>query len=1072
MSARVAPVLAVLLLAAAAPPRLAGLSAPAQSPPPPTPPAQSPPAQSPPAPEWEDPGIFAVGAEKPRAAFVPHADRGGALARDRTRSPYFRLLNGTWKFRWAKNPFSLPNGFESPAYDDADWDPMPVPSNWQVVGANEGRPYDRPFFTNIKHPFRADPPRVPHDDNPVGLYRTAFEVPAGWRGRSVFVHFAGVQSAYYVWLNGTRIGYREDAFTPGEFDLTPHLRPGRNVLAVEVLHHSDGSYLEDQDYWRLAGIFRDVYLVAQPAVRLRDFLVRTDLDAAYRDAVLEVRASLENRSGAAARGHALRAALVGPDGREVFAADLAGPAQIAPDAEAELRASGAVRAPALWTAETAALYTLVVEHLDASGAVLEAASARVGFRKVEIRGGQLLLNGVPITFRGVNRHEFDPDRGRVVSRERMLEDIRLMKQFNFNAVRTSHYPNDPLWYDLCDELGLYVVDEANVESHELWERKVYIGDDPAWTAAFVARGIAMVERDKNHPSVVYWSMGNETGLGRNFDAMYAAMKAVDPTRPIHYESRNPPYAPTLSSYDIISTMYPAVDHIIDLMNQDPSRPVIICEYAHAMGNSLGNFKKYWDAYDAYPRLQGGFIWDWVDQALRHPGPDGRVRWNWVNTSDGSNANDGLVNADRTPQPELFEAKKVQQPVKVEGVDLARGRVRVTNRYDFAGLEGLAVSWRLLEDGRPVQSGSLPGPLDVRPGESREIALPYDARRVGPGREGAVEVTFSLREAAPWAPAGHEVAWEQLALPARTREDTGAAKAGAAGPAAMPPLKVASDGGRVTLSGPGFEAAIEGGALVSYVWRGQELLAGPLVPNLWRVPTDNDEGGGRRSYAHRWREAGLDRLAVTAGEPQVLQVDPGRARVTVERRLQGASAAMLLTTVYDVAGDGEIAIAAAFRAEGSFPPLPRVGFQVQLPGRFDAVEWYGRGPQESYPDRKEGARLGVHRASIAGLHFPHVMAQENGSRTDVRWAAFTGPSGAGLHVSGDPLFAFTAHDYTDAALTAAKTSQAIERDGRVTLSLDLAQMGLGGDDSWSPRVHAEYLLDAAEYRFAFRLRGIR
>ncbi len=488
---------------------------------------------------------------------------------------------------------------------------------------------------------------MPHDDNPVGLYRTRFEAPAGGSGRSVFVHFAGVQSAYYVWLNGQRLGYREDAFTPGEFDLTAHLRPGTNVLAVEVIHHSDGSYLEDQDYWRFAGIFRDVYLLATPKVRLRDFVVRTDLDAAYRDATLEVRASLENRSGASALGHHVVASVVDAAGAEVWSAKLAPQGPIPAGGESALSSSGLVRAPRLWSAEAPNLYTLVLEHRDAAGQVEEAVAQRIGFREVEIKGGQLLLNGVAITFKGTNRHEFDPDHGRVVSRERMAQDIRLMKQHNFNAVRTSHYPNDPLWLELCDELGLYAVDEANVESHELWEKKIYIADDPAWTGAFVARGVAMVERDKNHPSVVYWSMGNETGLGRSFDAMYEAMKAIDPTRPIHYESLNPPYAPTLSRFDIISMMYPTVDHVLDLMNQDPTRPVIICEYAHAMGNGLGNFRKYWDAFDKYPRLQGAFVWDWVDQALRHPGPGGRAVWNWVNTSDGANGNDGLVNADRT-----------------------------------------------------------------------------------------------------------------------------------------------------------------------------------------------------------------------------------------------------------------------------------------------------------------------------------------------------------------------------------------------------------------------------------------
>ena len=1017
---------------------------------------------SPLAPEWEDPAVFAVGTEQPHATFVPYAAREAALSGDRTSSPYFRLLSGDWRFRWVKNPFAVPSGFEQPGYDDAGWDILPVPSNWQVVGANENRPYDRPLFSNIKYPFKADPPHVPHDANPTGLYRRRFEVPAGWQGSNVLVHFAGVQSAYYVWLNGQKIGYHEDGFTPGEFDLTSRLRPGTNVLTVEVIDYSDGSYLEDQDYWRLAGIFRDVYLVAQPLVRLRDFSVRTDLDAAYHDAKLELRVSLENRSGIAVAGHEVVASVLAADGTRIFSAKLAPEDAVAEGNEVVLKASGTVRAPRLWTAEMPDLYTLVLEHRDGAGNLQEVIAQKIGFREVEIRAGQLLLNGVAITFKGVNRHEFDPDHGRVVSRERMVQDILLMKQHNFNAVRTSHYPNDPLWLELCDELGLYVIDEANIESHELWEKGIYIADDPAWTNAFVARGVAMVERDKNHPSIILWSMGNETGLGRSFDAMYAAMKAIDPTRPIHYESRNPAYAPTLSSYDIISTMYPTVEHILDLMNQDTTRPVIICEYAHSMGNGLGDFRTYWDAYDKYPRLQGGFTWDWVDQALRHPGPDGRMLWNWVNTIDGANANDGLVNADRMPQPELQEARKVLQPVKIEDVDVAAGRLRLRNAYDFVSLSRLSLSWRLLSDGIEVRSGKYAGSLDIGPGKEREIVLPFDVGQIPARHEGVLEVSLTLRDDQPWASRGHEVAWEQFAIPNRTF----VAAAAGTGPSA---LQVRHEGARVVVEGAGFSASFDGASLASYRWKGQERLGGPLVPHLWRVPTDNDEGGGRTSFAHRWREAGLDHLQVVAQTPQVEQLSGDRVRVTGESRITGARAALDLHSSYEVASDGTVSVTGRFSADGALPPLPRVGFQLSLPGTYDRVEWYGRGPHESYADRKEGARIGVYAARVGDLHFPYVMAQENGNHTETRWVVIADSQGNGLRFSGENRFDFTVHDYTDDALQAAKESQVIGRDGRVTLSLDLAQMGLGGDDSWSPRVHPEFRLAEPEYDFSFEIR---
>jgi beta-galactosidase len=561
-------------------------------------------------------------------------------------------------------------------------------------------------------------------------------------------------------------------------------------------------------------------------------------------------------------------------------------------------------------------------------------------------------------------------------------------------------------------------------------------------------------------------MGNETGLGRGFDAMYAAMKAIDATRPIHYEARNPAYAPTLSSYDVISTMYPTVDHILDLMTQDSTRPVIICEYSHAMGNGLGNFRDYWDAYDKYPRLQGGFIWDWVDQALRHPEADGRMVWNWVNTLDGANANDGLVNADRTPQPELQEARKIMQPVKVDFIDVAAGRLRIRNAYDFVSLSGLDLAWRLLADGIEVQSGRYAGTLDIPARKDREIMLPYQVGRVPAGREGILELSFTLRDDQPWALRGHEVAWAQVAVENRSYAPSTIVASD------QPAVKFKQDGNRVSVTGARFAAEFEGASLVSYRWDGTERLAGPLLPSVWRVPTDNDEGGGKTSFAHRWREAGLDRLQFVARTPSVEQSNNGSVRVKVESRASGTRAALDLQTSYDVSPDGVVAVTGKFAVDGALPPLPRVGFQVQLPGTYDAVEWYGRGPHESYSDRKEGARLGNYTAKIFELHFPYVMAQENGNHTDTRWVRVVNGSGEGIMITADDRFDFTAHDYTEAALLASKQSQVIQRDGRVTLNVDLAQMGLGGDDSWTPRVHPEFRLAEPEYKFAFEIRPFR
>ncbi len=1014
-------------------------------------------------PEWEDPAVFAIGMERPHATLIPFADRTGALTRDAARSPRVQVLNGTWKFRWVKNPFEAPAGFEAEAFDATGWDDLPVPSNWQVVGAREGRAYDKPFFSNIKHPFKADPPHVPHDDNPTGLYRTTFDVPAAWQGQRLFLHFGGLQSAAYFWVNGQKVGYHEDAFTPAEIDVTAVARPGTNVLAVEVIHHSDGSYLEDQDYWRFAGIFRDVSLIARPALFLRDVKVTTNLEAKYTDGSLDLVVSLQNAGATKLAPHKVRVLLADPSGDIAWGDVLFSSVEIAAGADVTLKAHRDLYGLLTWTAETPRLYTLTLELMDNTGAVLEAAATRIGFRKVEIKDGQLLVNGVAPKFRGVNRHESDPETGRVVSRATMVRDIELMKQHNLNAVRTSHYPNAPLWYDLCDEYGLYVIDEANVESHELWNR---LAEDPAWKAAFVARGVAMVERDKNHPSVAIWSLGNETGLGPNHFAMAEAIRAIDPTRPIHYESRN--NWTDLNSFDIISMMYPSREEILSKMERDPKRPVIICEYAHAMGNSVGNFQEYyWDLFEQYPRLQGAFIWDWVDQALRVV-KDGRPWWEIINTSDGANVNDGLINAERVVQPEINEVKHTVQQVKFALADPGGTQLRVTNAYDFVRLGFLSLDWQVVDDGRIVQEGTLELP-DLEPRTSAELPLPLTVAAPQPGAERFLNVSARLKAETAWASPG------QMALPAAPATANAGNTGGRASVRTSAALKVVASPGRVVVTGGTFKAVFERatGGLTSYVFQGQELLAGPLVPHLVRVPTDNDEGGGDRSFAHRWRQAGLDRLAFRA-EPLVARSVSSRSvLVAVENRALGAKPPLVVKTAYKVSAEGALDVESTYTVAPGWPPLPRIGMQVQLPGGFDQATWYGLGPHESYWDRKLGARVGLYRSAVADLHFPYVMPQENGNRSDVRWLTLTNDAGFGLRVTraGDALFNFTAHDYTDAALLKAKQTEEIVKDGQVTLSLDWQQMGLGGDDSWSPRVHPEFQLTKDRYVFAFRLQGV-
>ncbi len=1019
------------------------------------------------APEWEDPQVTSVNTVKPHVSLIPYADIKSALSAKVEDSPYYRLLNGTWKFHWCKNPFDLPEGFHQKDYDFSGWDDLPVPSNWQVYGRNHGRSYDAPFFSNIKMPFPADPPKVPHDYNPTGLYRTTFVLPDNWQGKKIYLHFAGVQSAFYVWVNGQKVGYGEDAFTPHEFDITNLAQKGENSMAVEVLNYSDGSYLEDQDYWRFSGIFRDVAILTRPQLQLLDYQVSTDLDDQYRNAIFNLRMGLKNFSATPLVGaFQVRASLLESAGKPVFTEILKLPSPLAPGQEITLKINPKVTNPLKWTAETPHLYSLALELLGPGGYTLEALSTRVGFRKIILKDGQLLINGLPIKFKGVNRHEFDPDNGRVVSKERMIQDIRLIKQHNLNAVRTSHYPNTPLWYDLCDEYGLYLIDEANLESHELWEKKVYIGEDPSWEKAMVERGTNMVSRDKNHPSIILWSMGNETGWGRNFDAMYKAIKELDPTRPVHYESRNGQYSYALSRYDIISTMYPDVKEILWLMEKDPSRPVIICEYAHSMGNSVGNFKDYWDTYYKYPRLQGGFSWDWVDQALRHPKPDGGVWWNYINSSDGANVNDGLINADRIPQPEINEVKKVLQPALFEAVDLATGKIAITNRYYFKDLSNLRLDWQLSQGGKLFQEGNVPLKT-IKPGEKAEVILPVSYSNPPRGGEMFLNVSLKQPEKTAWSDAEHELAWEQFAVRTDLSSEESLQEQ-------LTPIKVEGRDNTVILSGDNWSATFDrkASALVSYVFQGRELINGPLLPHFWRVPTDNDLGGGTASFASRWVKAGLDRLKMTSGGFDVQTGTSGPVFLTIKNDWAGTSGTIHQRTVYTVAANGEILVNNFFTLAGDWPPLPRVGVQFQLSGQCDRVSWYGRGPYESYWDRKTAPNVGTYSGRVVDQHFNYVNPSENGNKTDVRWLTLTDANGVGLKVLGRPLLNFTAHDYADAALMKAKETQVIQKDGKVTLSLDWQQMGVGGDDSWSPRVHEEYQLKAKKYEFSFLLRGTK
>ncbi len=793
-------------------------------------------------PEWENPQINGVNKEPAHGLRWPYADADAARKGGPEASPFYRLLNGEWQFHWVGKPADRPIDFHKPDFDARGWRTIPVPSCWEMQG------YGIPIYTNVRYPFPADPPHIPHEYNPVGSYRTEFELPAEWSQRETFIVFGGVYSAFYLWVNGQFVGYSEDSKDPAEFNLTSVVKPGKNLLAVEVYRWCDGSYLEDQDMFRYSGIFRDVYVYSTPRTRVRDVFLRCDLADDAPDATLQATVKLHLAAGEPPKDWIVQVELFDADGRPVPLTPpaLARPVRPAPGEEVTVDLSSRVAHPRRWSAEGPYLYRAVVSLKDAEGIVTQVEGFSFGFRKVEIKDGRFLVNGVAVKLKGVNRHEHDPDHGRALPYVRMLQDIELMKRHNINAVRCSHYPNAAAWYDLCDAYGLYVIDEANVESHGMgYTLEKSLGNHPLWEQAHLDRTVRMVETHKNHPCVVMWSLGNEAGPGVNFVATSRAVKALDTTRPVHYERFN-------EVADVDSTMYPSVEDLAAVGKAPSSKPFFVCEYAHAMGNAVGNLQEYWDVFDAFPRLMGGCIWDWVDQGLRkttdeEPGPDSRPRWYYAyggdfddQPDDGPFCCNGLVLPDRQVTAKLLEVKKVYQYIAIGAEDSAAGRVRVENRYAFTNLNRFDVRWSLTEDGHVVQQGALP-PVDLAPGASTSLQLPLEPPTLKPGAEYFLRVGFHLRIDERWAARGHEVAWEQMpvpyAVPPAALPDVGR----------MPAVKLEETPDDVTVSGAAFRIRFDKhtGTLASLRYGENEMLAqqpgtitGPLL-NVFRAFTDND-----------------------------------------------------------------------------------------------------------------------------------------------------------------------------------------------------------------------------------------
>lgn len=1056
--------------------------------------------------DWENHHVLQINREPARAAFTPfHAQKGDCSI----------CLDGTWKFRWTPVPGERIVEFYQTDFNDKDWVGFPVPANWEVNG------YGTPIYVSAGYPFKIDPPRVmgePKVDyttykerNPVGQYRRSFQLPAGWEARGqTLLRFEGVMSAFYVWINGERVGYSQGSMEPSEFNITNYLHAGENQIALEVYRYSDGSYLEDQDFWRFGGIHRSIHLLHTPDIRIRDYAVRTlPVSTDYQDFILQIDPQFSVYRGMTGKGTTLQGVLKDASGREI--ATLKGDVEDILDLEHKAgrmnewypqrgprklgRMSATIKSPKRWTAETPYLYKLHLTLLTAEGEVIEQVEQSVGFRSVEIRNGQLLVNGAPVRFRGVNRHEHDPRTARVMSEERMLQDILLMKQANINAVRTSHYPNVSRWYELCDSLGLYVMDEADIEEHGL---RGTLASTPDWHAAFLDRAVRMAERDKNHPSIVMWSMGNESGYGPNFAAISAWLHDFDPTRPVHYEgAQGAGGEPDPKTVDVISRFYTRVkqeylnpgiaegedkeraenarwERLSEIAERtNDNRPVMTSEYAHSMGNALGNFKEYWDEIYSNPRMLGGFIWDWVDQGIYKTLPDGRIMVAYGGDfGDKPNLKafcfNGLLMSDRETTPKYWEVKKVYSPVELR---VESGELRVTNRNHHTDLSQYRCLWTLSIDGKQKDQGEITLP-EVAPGESETIPLPVSIA----GKKASAKATsdlrltisFILKRDALWAKAGHEVAWEQFciqegALLSSKLENRGR-------------LKVRADEEHLSISGSGFSIQWEKnatGSLTSLTYHGKEMLAHPAdfplqpVTQAFRAPTDNDKSFGNW-LAKDWSLHQMDNPRISLDSFKHEVREDGAVIVRVQTRNRYKEGMIVTKFLYTILSDGTIDLKTTFQPQGILPELPRLGIAFCLSSDYNTFIWQGRGPQDNYPDRKTSAAVGLWKGPVADQYVHYPRPQDSGNKEEVRRLMLTDRHGKGIRVDAvEDAFSASALHYTAQDLYKEMHDCNLKPRPEVILSLDAAVLGLG-NSSCGPGVLKKYAIDKKEHTLHIRI----
>lgn len=1010
---------------------------------------------------WELPEVTAINRLPMRATLYPYASAEAARRGNRTESDWFQLLDGKWKFKYLSRPEEIKDSYFGISVDRSRWDGVEVPGNWTLQG------YGRPHYTNVQMPFPEEPPHVPRE-NPTGIYAREVTIPAAWRGRRIILHFGGAESVLCVCVNGAFVGLGKDSRLPSEFDVTRFVAPGRkNLICAIVVKWSDATFIEDQDQWWMGGLHREVFLYSTGPVHLADVFVsgqRVDDRSGRLEA--SVRVGFPGQSEA---GWSVTAQLFAPNGRPVLRKELEAPVQLATTRcrfRLQARFDCRVSRPQFWSAESPALYTFVATLRDPAGQPVESTSARVGFRSVEVRDRQLLVNGKPVRIHGVNRHDHDPARGKAVDIEALRRDALIMKRHNINAVRCSHYPNDPRWLDLCDELGLYVVDEANLEAHDYYYQ---IPEDPRWASACLERATRMVERDKNHPSVILWSLGNETGVGPHQAAMAAWIRRRDPTRPLHYEpgiwtqgvdswERRGPhlFKGGEELTDIVCPMYFPPEALRewaeDSEHPDQRRPLILCEYSHAMGNSNGSLGDYYDLFEKVPGLQGGFIWEWRDHALLQRMPDGSVRWayggDFGDTPNDLNfCCDGLVGADHNPHPGLQEFKYLARPLAVTAWDAAAGTVTLHNRRSFCDASDIRIGWQLKASGKLLKSGSIRGHR-ILPGGKATFPIPLPTIRPVPGQEIFLNFQFTSARATPWCPRGHVLGWDQVAVGGRPLRKP-------------PPTRT----GRVSWEGSGEDIRIVGSGgpeefLVRFSPAGMEeflsegdplLIAGPRL-QIWRAAVDNDgiKGwtGQEAKPLGRWRALGLPDAQATAGRLTVQKGRKGSIIVSCTHRILGVRH----KHNYEIRPDGSILVRNHFDVPRQFHDLPRLGVTLVLPEGFESLRWFGRGPFENYRDRKRAAIVDLFEGSVSSQYVPYAMPQEHGNHTDVRWLEVSNGHRL-LRILALDAMEFSASHFTTRDLWLATHAQELRPRPETFLNMDCLQRGVGtgscGPDTLEP-----------------------